>query len=150
MTEIRPYREADLDAVIALWQACGLLRPWNPPAADIALLRQSGHGALLVAAEQTGEPGERPERLIGTIMVGHDGHRGWVYYVAVDPGRRRQRLGERLMREAETWLRDRGIRKLELMIRDSNANVAAFYGALGYEREPVIVMSRWLDGTSRA
>ena len=69
---IRPYRDADEGAVIALWQDCGLTRPWNPPAADIALLRGSGHGEILLATQEDG--------VIGSVMVGHDGHRGWIYY----------------------------------------------------------------------
>jgi ribosomal protein S18 acetylase RimI-like enzyme len=137
MTEIRPYREADRDAVIALWRDCGLTRPWNPPDTDIALLRASGHGELLVAAAEG--------RVVGTVMVGHDGHRGWVYYMAVDPAQQRQGLGTRLLRAAEAWVAARGVRKLELMIRDSNIVVAAFYESCGYRREPVVVMSRWLD-----
>lgn len=137
MTEIRPYREADRDAVLALWEVCGLTRPWNPPAADIAFLRASGSGELLVAADR--------ERPIGTVMVGHDGHRGWVYYMAVNPAWQRRGLGTRLLRAAEAWAAARCVRKLELMIRDSNAAVAAFYAHCGYGGEPVKVMSRWLD-----
>lgn len=139
---IRSYVEADRGALIALWEACGLTRPWNPPASDIALLRRSGHGEILVATEDG-------HGVVGSVMVGHDGHRGWVYYLAVDPARRRGGLGRRLMRAAEAWLSGHGIRKLELMIRSDNAAVADFYGRLGYQREPVLVMSRWLDGTGR-
>ncbi|MGE0260353.1 MAG: GNAT family acetyltransferase [Alphaproteobacteria bacterium] len=141
MIAIRPYRDMDESAVVALWEACGLTRPWNPPCADIALLRRSGHGEILVACREGG--------VIGSVMVGHDGHRGWVYYLAVAPSRRRGGLGGRLMHAAEAWLRERGIRKIELMIRDTNAAVTEFYARLGYGREPVIVMSRWLDGAER-
>ena len=141
MTAIRPYRDTDESAVIALWQECGLTRPWNPPAADIALLRGSGHGEILVAQGEGG--------VVGSVMVGHDGHRGWVYYLAVGASHRRRGLGNRLMRAAEAWLRQRGIRKVELMIRDTNTAVTAFYARLGYGEEPVRVMSRWLDGTER-
>ncbi|MGH7096730.1 MAG: GNAT family acetyltransferase [Stellaceae bacterium] len=136
MAQIRPYREPDRDAVFALWEVCGLTRPWNPPAADIAFLRASGHGELLVATEG--------ERLLGTVMVGHDGHRGWVYYMAVDPARQRQGFGTRLLRAAEAWAAACGVRKLELMIRESNAAAATFYARCGYGTEPVTVMSRWL------
>jgi ribosomal protein S18 acetylase RimI-like enzyme len=140
-TAIRPYRDADESAVVALWQDCGLTRPWNPPASDIALLRGSGHGEILVATQEGG--------IIGSVMVGHDGHRGWIYYLAVAPSHRRRALGGRLMRTAETWLQERGIRKVELMIRNTNTEVTGFYARLGYDEEPVTVMSRWLDGTSR-
>jgi ribosomal protein S18 acetylase RimI-like enzyme len=138
---IRPYRPADLGAVVDLWQACGLTRPWNPPAADIALLRASGHGELLVAREEG--------RIVGSVMVGHDGHRGWLYYMAVDPARRQEGLGRRLVAAAEAWLIERRVRKVELMIRDTNLGVAEFYARCGYAAEPVRVMSRWLDGTVR-
>ena len=138
---IQPYRDSDESAVIALWHVCGLTRPWNPPSADIALLRGSDHGEILVATQKDG--------VVGSVMVGHDGHRGWAYYLAVAPSCRRGGLGTRLMRAAEAWLRERGIRKVELMIRDTNTEVTAFYARLGYDKEPVKVMSRWLDGTRR-
>ena len=87
--------------------------------------------------------------MIGSVMVGHDGHRGWVYYLAADPVQRRAGIGRALMRAAEDWLKARGVRKLELMVRSSNSAVLEFYGRIGYETEPVVVMSRWLDGTAR-
>jgi ribosomal protein S18 acetylase RimI-like enzyme len=141
VTEIRPYRDDDAAALVALWDACGLTRSWNPPLADIALVRRSGHGEILVAAASGA--------VVGSVMAGHDGHRGWVYYLAVAPSQRRSGLGRRLMRAAEAWVAARGVRKLELMVRDGNADAAAFYARIGYEREPVLVMSRWLDGTKR-
>ena len=118
-----------------------MTRPWNPPSADIALLRGSGHGEILVATQESS--------VIGSVMVGHDGHRGWIYYLAVAPTHRRGGLGGRLMRTAEAWLQGQAIRKVELMIRDTNTEVTAFYARLGYRKEPVTVMSRWLDGTER-
>jgi len=145
VTAIRPYREADEAALVALWHACGLTRPWNPPAGDIAFLRSSDHGEILLAEDAA----EDATEIVGSVMVGHDGHRGWVYYLATSPACQRQGLGRRLMSAAEEWLRARGVRKCELMIRSSNEGVAEFYGRLGYEREPVLVMSRWLDGTQR-
>ena len=137
MTAIRPYRGADEAAVVALWEECGLTRPWNPPEGDIALLRETGHGEILLACDAGS--------VIGSVMVGHDGHRGWVYYLAVAPGRRQHGTGRALMQAAESWLGVRGIRKLELMIRRSNAAVGDFYARLGYREEPVVVMSRWLE-----
>ena len=141
MTEIRACRDGDEPGLVALWHACGLTRPWNPPEGDIAVARRSGHGDILVAAEG--------EKLVGSVMVGHDGHRGWVYYLAVAPEQRRGGLGRRLMQTAEEWVAARGIRKLELMVRDSNAAAIGFYRRIGYEPEPVQVLSRWLDGTLR-
>lgn len=96
MTDIRSIREGEDEAVIALWTACGLTRPWNDPVADLTLAKGGATSAVLVAADDAG--------IGGTIMVGFDGHRGWVYYLAIDPGRRRCGLGRSLMAAAEDWL----------------------------------------------
>ena len=136
---VRPLNDADIVNVVALWRASGLVVPHNDPVADIALCRRSGHGDVLVAVDGGA--------VVASVMVGHDGHRGWVYYLAVHPHCRREGLGRRLMAEGEAWLRARGVRKLELMIRSTNEAVKGFYSRLGYAEEPVTVMSRWLDGT---
>ncbi len=133
---IREFRDDDRAAVIALWQDCDLTRPWNPPERDIELCRRSGHGTLFVA--------EAAGRLAGTIMVGHDGHRGWVYYVAVDPAHRRDGLGRALMRHAEAFLAAQGVPKIMLLIRETNSAVAAFYQRLGYQIEPRLLMTKSL------
>jgi len=133
---IAPIADADIADVIALWQRCGLTRPWNPPERDIELCRRSGHGTLFVA--------EAAGRLAGTIMVGHDGHRGWVYYVAVDPAHRRDGLGRALMRHAEAFLAAQGVPKIMLLIRETNSAVAAFYQRLGYQIEPRLLMTKSL------
>lgn len=137
MTTIRPFREADLEGVLSLWTTCDLTRPWNPPAADIAFCRTSGHGELFVS--------EREGRIVGTVMAGHDGHRGWLYYVAVDPELRRSGLGRELTAHGETWLRALGVRKVMLLIRETNTAVKGFYEALGYEEEPRVLMTKWLN-----
>ncbi len=77
-------------------------------------------------------------------MVGHDGHRGWVYYVAVDPEIQGEGIGRLVMEAAEAWLRERGIRKIQLMVRDSNAVAQGFYRAIGYESSSVAVLAKWL------
>lgn len=137
---IREFRDGDDAAVVALWQACDLTRPWNPPEGDIELCRRSGHGTLFVA--------EAEGRIVGTIMVGHDGHRGWVYYVAVDPARRRDGLGRILMKHAEDFLQAQGVPKIMLLIRETNTAVAAFYERLGYQLEPRLLMTKSLRETS--
>jgi ribosomal protein S18 acetylase RimI-like enzyme len=138
VTAIRPYREADEAAVCALWQACGLTRPWNPPDSDIAFLRSSGHGELLLA-EHAGE-------IVGSVMVGHDGHRGWVYYVAVDPDHRGKEYGRTIMAAAEDWLRQRGVVKVVLLVRSDNTKVQAFYETLDYAEQDRVIYAKWLDG----
>jgi ribosomal protein S18 acetylase RimI-like enzyme len=133
---IRPYRDADFGAVFDLWRACNLTQPWNPPARDIEFCRSSGHGELFVA--------EADGRIVGTVMAGHDGHRGWLYYVAVDPARQRSGIGAQLVAHAEAWLAAAGVPKAMLLVRDTNAAVAGFYERLGYDVEPRILMTKWL------
>lgn len=135
---IRPYQEADRAAVIALWQECGLTRPWNDPGQDIDFCVGSAEAILLVA--------ELDGAVIGSAMVGHDGHRAWVYYLAAAPAHQRGGLGRRLMQAAEDWARARGVPKLMLMVRPENERVRAFYERLGYIEEPRIIFSRRLDG----
>lgn len=138
---IRDYAPADFAAVAALWERCGLTRPWNDPADDIALCLASGHGAVLV--------GEADGALAATVMVGHDGHRGWVYYLAVDPARARRGLGRRMMAAAEQWLVARGLPKLHLMVRAENDAVATFYRKLDYLDTGTRVFERWLRQPKR-
>lgn len=142
LLDIRPYRPADRDAVVALWEACGLLRPWNDPASDIALCLDTPGSALFVAPGG----GNGARGLWATIMCGSDGHRGWLYYLAVDPDRRRGGIARSMVGHAESWLAEQGIRKVELMIRPENDAVREFYERVGYEVEPRLVMSRWLHG----
>jgi ribosomal protein S18 acetylase RimI-like enzyme len=139
---IRAAGDGDIEAIGALWRACGLWRPWNDPVEDIAFCRAAADAELFVA--------EAGNRIVGTVMCGHDGHRGWVYYLAVDPAAQRQGLGRRLMRHAEGWLRRRGAPKCQLMIRNGNRAVEAFYEALGYRVSDVFVMERFLDEAAGA
>ena len=135
---IAPMGDADIAAVIALWQRCGLTRPWNDPAADIALARKGPNATVLVGRDDSG--------IVASALVGHDGHRGWVYYVAVDPDFRHKGYGRVIMDAAENWLRARGIEKLQLMVRPDNSQVQAFYQSLGYLEQERIVYAKWLDG----
>lgn len=126
----------DAAAVIALWERCGLTRPWNDPAADFARAVDGPCSAVLVVRGGAG--------VVASAMVGGDGHRGWVYYVAVDPDHRRAGLGRALMAAAEDWLRTRGLPKIQLMVREGNEAAIAFYTALGLERQPVVTLGRFL------
>jgi len=109
---IAPLEDADIPAVIALWRRCGSTRPWNDPEADIALARQGSNAAVLL--------GRDGGAIVASVLVGHDGHRGWVYYVSVDPEHRKKGFGRAIMNAAEDWLRARGILKLQLMVRPEN------------------------------
>ena len=135
---IAPVADAYIAAVISLWQACGLTRPWNDPAADIALARRGPNSTVLI--------GRAGDAIVATAMVGHDGHRGWVYYVATDPDRRQNGYGRTMMDAAEAWLRAAGIAKLQLMVRRENAMAGAFYQSIGYAEAQSIVFAKWLDG----
>jgi GNAT superfamily N-acetyltransferase len=135
---IADIRDADVAAVIALWQACGLTRPWNDPTADIALARGRPNSTILI--------GRADDAIVATVMVGYDGHRGWVYYVATDPDRRAKGYGRAIMSAAEDWLRAAGIAKLQLMVRRDNAKAGAFYQSIGYAEAQTIVFAKWLDG----
>ena len=134
---IRPFRDGDEDEVVALWKVCGLVRPWNTPGRDIDSARTARSSEIFVAVTGDGE-----ERIVGSVMAGYDGHRGWVYYVAAHPEYRSRGLGGQLMRHAETWLEGLGAPKVMLMIREENEGVRRFYEGLGYEVERRTVMSR--------
>jgi ribosomal protein S18 acetylase RimI-like enzyme len=135
---IAPLEDADIAAVVALWQRCGLTRPWNDPEADIALARQGSNAAVLL--------GRDGDAVVASVLVGHDGHRGCVYYVAVDPEHRKKGFGRAIMSAAEDWLRARGILKLNLMVRPDNTQVQAFYETLDYDEQERMVYAKWLDG----
>ena len=139
---ITAIEDADVTAIVTLWERCGLTRPWNDPAADIALARKGPNSTILVGRED--------ERIVASAMVGHEGHRGWVYYVAVDPDRRGQGLGRAIMNAAEDWLRQAGIAKLQLLVRQDNAKASAFYETIGYDEAAVTVFAKWLDGREQA
>ena len=135
---IADIRDADVATVIALWQACGLTRPWNDPAADIALARRGPHSTVLI--------GRDDNAIVATAMVGHDGHRGWVYYVATDPNLRAKGYGRSIMNAVEDWMRAAGVPKLQLLVRPENAGVAAFYQSIGFGEQQILFFSKWLDG----
>ena len=135
---ISSITDADVEPVIALWQRCGLTRPWNDPAGDIAFARRGANAAILI--------GRHEDKIIATAMVGHDGHRGWVYYVAVDPDSQGKDFGRTIMAAAEDWLRGQGVVKAMLMVRPDNTKVRAFYDKLGYDVQERVIYARWLDG----
>ena len=135
---IAPIADADVTAVAALWQRCGLTRPWNDPTNDIAFARRGPNSAVLV--------GRRDGSIVATVMVGHDGHRGWFYYLGVDPDLQGRGFGRAMTRAAEAWLTACGIAKAQLMVRADNDRVRAFYEALGYGEQQRVIFARWLDG----
>ena len=126
----------DCGEVLALWKACGLTRPWNDATADFERAVNGVTSDILLL--------ENEGHLAATVMVGDDGHRGWVYYLGVSPDHRGKGLGRTLMEAAETWLRERSAPKIQLMVRDDNESAIGFYKALGYEVQPVVTIGRKL------
>jgi ribosomal protein S18 acetylase RimI-like enzyme len=129
------FEEGDVEAAVALWERCALTRPWNDPRADVARAL-AGPTSTVLAVREGG-------RLVATAMVGHDGHRGWMYYVAVDPDHRGRGLGRLVVTAAEEWLSGQ-VPKAMLMVRAANEAAVGFYEGLGYQAEEVRVFSRWL------
>lgn len=138
--EIRELTAADQTPAVNLWSEAGLTRPWNGPEEDFDRAL-AGPTSTVFGAIDKGD-------LVATVMVGHDGHRGWVYYLAVPSTRRRAGLGRRMMATAEEWLRDAGVPKLNLMVRTSNRAALGFYERLGYTDSEVTVLARWLHEPS--
>lgn len=130
---------ADARAAVELWHLAGLTRPWNDAAGDFARAVAGPASAVLGVRDAAGG-------LLGTAMIGHDGHRGWVYYLAVSAQARGTGLGRALMAACEQWLTARGIPKIQFMVRTGNTEVLGFYDHLGYERQDVVVLGRRLDG----
>ncbi len=135
--EIRPFEERDTDAVVALWERCGLTRPWNDPRKDIARKLRVQPQLFLVA--------ERAGVVVGSVMAGYEGHRGWVNYLAVDPAERRAGLGRRLMDEVEVRLGALGCPKLNLQVRRDNPAALGFYAALGYVDDDSVSLGKRLE-----
>jgi ribosomal protein S18 acetylase RimI-like enzyme len=135
--DIRPYEDGDEGEVAALWrEVFPDAPPWNHPETDIRR-KTAVQRELFFVASLDG-------RVVGTAMAGYDGHRGWVYYVAVSPAHRREGIGRALMGRVEEELRLRGCPKLNLQVRSSNAEVVGFYRSLGYGVEDHISMGKLL------
>ena len=133
---IRRAAPDDEAAVVLLWRSCGLTVDYNDPAADFRFACAGPASDVLVGLDA--------RRIIGSVMVGHDGHRGWLYYVACAPSTRLSGVGRSMVDAAEAWLRERGVVKLHLMVRETNTEVVAFYERLGFERMPRVAMAKWL------
>jgi len=121
---LRPFKKSDELAVVSLWQDCGLIVPHNNPHKDIAR-KLAVNPELFIVGEVAGV-------VIGSCMIGYEGHRGWINYLAVHPEYQRTGFAKQLMSEAERLLRELGCPKINLQIRSTNASVIAFYESLGF------------------
>src|SRR5437588_7447374 len=122
--QISPFEMADEEAVVALWERCGLTRPWNDPRKDIRR-KLAAQPDLFLVGVLDGE-------IAATVMVGYEGHRGWIQYLGVDPRRQRSGLGRAIVAEAERLLRAAGCPKINLQVRTSNTGAIEFYKRLGF------------------
>lgn len=136
--DIRVFESHDHAAVVALWEACDLTRPWNDPMRDIERKLAVGDDLLLV--------GVIDGLVVATVMAGYEGHRGWVNYLAVDPDRRREGLARALMVEAEGRLHALGCPKVNLQVRTSNPEAIAFYERIGYQVDDAVSLGKRLEG----
>jgi ribosomal protein S18 acetylase RimI-like enzyme len=135
---VRAFSETDEADIIALWDRCGLLRPWNDPHKDIA--------RKLTVQRELFMVGTVAEEIVATVMAGYDGHRGWINYLAVDPMHRRQGFARLLVTEVEGRLRDLGCAKINLQIRRDNQEAIAFYERVGFAEDAVVSMGKRLEG----
>jgi ribosomal protein S18 acetylase RimI-like enzyme len=133
---IRAFQSRDEAAVIALWHAVGITRPWNDPRRDIARKLRVQPELFLV--------GEMQAEVVASVMGGYEGHRAWVYYLAVAPEHQRRGYASALMAHLETLLRQLGCPKLNLMVRLDNAAAVSFYERLGYSRDQAVPLGKRL------
>jgi len=135
--KIRSYQESDEEGVVALWDACGLTVPQNDPVRDIQCKLKVNPEWFLVGAED--------ERIIASCMVGYDGHRGWINYLAVAPSMQRMGFASQIMNEAERLLTAAGCPKINLQVRTTNGAVVAFYQSLGFKVDDVTSLGKRLE-----
>ena len=135
--EIRPHTETDERAVVDLWQRCGLIRPWNDPRRDIARKMRVQRELFVVGVVDS--------TIVATAMAGYEGHRGWINYLAVDPGRRREGLGRSLVDYVEERLAELGCPKINIQIRGDNQEAIAFYKRIGFKEDDVLSFDKRLE-----
>jgi ribosomal protein S18 acetylase RimI-like enzyme len=133
---LRPAEPRDEDAVVALWRDCELVIPANDAGSDFRLARGRIGSEIFLAVEG--------DAILGSAMIGHDGHRGWIYYLATTPARRGQGIARSLIAHAEAWMIERRIPKLHLMVRSTNTGVIGLYETLGFAVHPVAMMQKVL------
>ena len=133
---IRSFQTTDESDVIDLWHRCRLVVPQNDPHKDIEMKLQVQPELFLV--------GMISNRIVSTVMSGYDGHRGWIYYLAVDPDFQRNGIGRRMVEKTEKKLRQLGCPKINLQVRNSNKSVIAFYQHIGFIDDDVLGMGKRL------
>jgi ribosomal protein S18 acetylase RimI-like enzyme len=137
MLTVRSFQSEDETAVVGLWMSCGLVHPANDPRKDILRKSKVRPDLFLV--------GTFEKQIVASVMVGYEGHRGWINYLAVDPSHQKRGFGRKMMEEAERLLRAEGCPKINLQVRASNADVLAFYRAIGFQKDDVASLGKRLE-----
>ncbi|HTU55226.1 MAG TPA: GNAT family acetyltransferase [Acetobacteraceae bacterium] len=135
---IRSATAKDETRVTALWRACNLVTSCNDPSQDFRFARAKEGSAIVVGLKHE-------QAIVGSVMVGHGGHRGWIYDVASYPKHRTQGIGRSMVEAAEQWLKNKGVVKVMLLVRETNTQVVEFYKRLGFEAVPRVIMQKWLE-----
>lgn len=135
--EVRPYTREDFAGLDALWREAFPNDPPRNRAEQSVPTKLAMNDDLLFVAVEDGT-------VIGSIMAGYDGHRGWLYSVAVRKSAKRRGIGTALVQTAEAALRRLGCCKINLQVRSTNAAVIEFYKGLGFSVEDHISMGRLL------
>lgn len=135
--QISEITKSEIPEVVALWQKCELTRPWNDPGRDIDFAMSSDNATILV--------GKIENEIVAGVMTGHDGHRGAIYYLAVDPAHQSKGLGREIHNAAVAWLKSIGVWKINLLVRNQNEKVHGFYQKLGYSTNEVLSFGKMLD-----
>ena len=136
MLNYRDFHSGDTQAVIALWEACDLTRPWNDPQKDIQRKLGDQNGAFWVVSDG--------DEVVASVMIGYDGHRGSINYLAITPRLQRSGVGAELMRRAEAFLIELGCPKVSFCVRKDNDSVLSFYDALGYDIDDIHFLGKRL------
>jgi len=140
LMKVRVYNEADQDAVISLWDECGLVVPQNNPAKDIERKLKVDPDLFLVGTNENG--------IVATVMGGYEGHRGWINYLAVKPSEQRKGYGQSIMQAVEQRIKNKGCPKINLQVRTTNEQIIAFYSAIGYGNDNVVGLGKRLEHDS--
>ena len=130
--EIRSYQTQDTSEIIELWQSCGLTVPWNNPGKDISRKLKVQPELFLVGVLEA--------KIVASAMAGYDGHRGWIYYLAVDPDCRNKGFGRMLVEAVAARLKSMGCPKLNIMVRSTNEAVIEFYQTIGFQKDDVVCL----------
>jgi len=133
---IRSFQISDEPYVIDLWHRCNLVVPQNDPKKDIEMKLQVQPELFFV--------GVISNSIVSTVMSGYDGHRGWLYYLAVDPDFQKKEIARRMVEKVESKFRKLGCSKINLQVRTSNKPVIAFYKHIGFLDDDVIGMGKRL------